>query len=167
MTRLVVLAGLALANACTAPLPEPDPDTPVSSDDTPAASPAPTGARSPKPASVGSGSEVATLEGEWRVAGIDGEDFDEDYGIALSATRDAILFSPSCAGADRQYAIDGARFRAWVADADQQKAICEIGLPPGMYDMWRAIDAANRIERTASNGVLLSGGGHSLLLFSQ
>ncbi len=163
-----ICAALLLMSACTAPEPASDPDTPVSSADAPTATPtatAPTGTPTPTPTATGT--QVATLAGEWRVAGIDGADFNEEYGIALSATGDIIRFNPSCAGPNRRYDIDGYRFRAWVSEKDKQKAICEIGLPEGLIRMWRAIDAADRIERTASNGVHLSGGGHSVLLFSQ
>jgi hypothetical protein len=31
----------------------------------------------------------------------------------------------------------------------------------------RALDAAQTVERTPQNGILIAGGGHSLLLFSQ
>lgn len=168
-----VLAGVLLACACAAPEPATDaagdPDTPVSSADTPAPAPAPMPAPmpTPSPTAPGTSSQVATLAGEWRIAAIDEADFNEDYALTLSAGGDTLRFDPSCAGPDRAYTIEGYRFRARVAEKDKMKAICEIGLPEGLTRMWRAIDAADRIERTASNGVLLSGGGHSVLLFSQ
>lgn len=171
MRILTVSAGLLLASACTAPEPASDPaadpDTPVSSAGSPAAVPTPTPMPTPTPTQPGTSAQVATLEGEWRIAAIDGADFNEDYALTLSATGDTLRFDPSCAGPNRNYDIDGHRFRAWVSEKDKMKAICEIGLPEGLTRMWRAIDAAGRIERTPSNGVLLSGGGHSLLLFSQ
>lgn len=45
--------------------------------------------------------------------------------------------------------------------------VCEIGYPPEVPQIWQAMDAADTIERTADNGVLISGGGRSVLLFSQ
>lgn len=169
MTRLVVLSALALASACTAPespsATGTDPDAPVSSSVTPGPAPTPAPMPTPSPTQPGTSAQVATLDGEWRVAAIDGGDFNEDYAVALSATTEIIRFDPGCAGQDRSYEIDGFAFRAWPSEP--QQAICEIGLPEGLTRTWRAIDAATRIERTASNGVLLSGGGHSVLLFSQ
>jgi hypothetical protein len=40
-------------------------------------------------------------------------------------------------------------------------------LPTGLTEAFRAIDSATEVGRTPENGVLISGGGHSLLLFSQ
>lgn len=45
--------------------------------------------------------------------------------------------------------------------------ICTIATPPRLPDVNRALINATQIERTPENGILLSGGGHSLLLFSQ
>jgi len=45
--------------------------------------------------------------------------------------------------------------------------VCAIGLPPRINEVTRAIDNATTIGRTANNGAEISGGGHSLLLFSQ
>lgn len=166
-TTIAVLSLLAAACAAPAPEPEPNPDTAVSSADAPAptsSATSPTAAPTAEPAA--SGTKVATLEGEWRVAGIDGGGFNEPYGIALSADTQKIWWEPACAGQDRHYTIEGLRFEPTNPDVGI-RTVCEIGLPERLPDVWRAIDAADRIERTASNGVLLSGGGHSVLLFSQ
>lgn len=118
---------------------------------------------------------VDSLAGEWRVAGIDGIPLDEPYGIALSASGHEIWWRPRCAGVVRGYAIDGLRFAAGPARSAASPpvqgvpapVVCAIGPPPRLTDVSRALDAATRIERTPQNGVLLSGGEHSLLLFSQ
>ena len=120
-----------------------------------------------EPANAGA---PATLAGEWRVAGIDGEDFDESYGIALSADREEIWWEPRCAGAHVAYRIAGARFE--VAPRPPRGArppapVCKIAPPPRLTEVMDAIRAADRIERTPQNGVRLSGHGHSLTLFSQ
>lgn len=168
MRHSILCAGLLLA-ACTAPEPATDrtadPDTPVSSADAPVSPVAPSPAPAPSPSETGAG--VTTLAGEWRVAGIDGGDFNDGYALTLTATGDLLEFSPSCAGPDRRYAIEARALRVWIAEEDKDKALCEIGLSEGVTRMWAAIDSSTRIERTASNGVLLSGGGRSLLLFSQ
>lgn len=118
---------------------------------------------------------IESLAGEWRVAGIDGEPLDEPYGIALSANRDEIWWEPRCAGIARSYAIRGLRFSIGPAVRSTPSpapgapppVVCAIGLPPRLADVSRALDAADTIGRTPENGVAISGGGHSLLLFSQ
>lgn len=119
--------------------------------------------------------EIATLEGEWRVAGIDGQSFDEPYGIALSASADQIWWEPRCAGMARTYAIDGLGFSSGPAASEgpppepggPPPPVCTIGLPPRLDDVVRALDGAVTIGRTPENGVAISGPDHSLLLFSQ
>lgn len=119
--------------------------------------------------------QVASLAGEWRVAGIDGEPLDEPYGIALSADEEEIWWEPRCFGLVRGYTVSGMRLtiRAPAASGPPPGAlappnpVCALAPPPRVADVRRALDAATRIERTPENGVLISGGGHSLLLFSQ
>ena len=116
---------------------------------------------------------VATLEGEWRVAGVDGQPLDEPIGLALRASKDEIWWAPRCAQFVRSYSIAGTRLTIgpaqWLRSrppADVPPP-CAIGLPPRLRDVARALDSAVQVGRTPENGVLISGGGHSLLLFSQ
>ena len=117
-----------------------------------------------------------TLAGEWRVARIDGEPLDELYGIAVSANRDTIWIDPRCVGAVASYVIEDDRF--FPADLPAPPPlppgveappppVCAVKLPPAASDAIGAIRAANRIERTPSNGVRLYGNGRSITLFSQ
>ena len=117
---------------------------------------------------------ILSLKGEWRVAGIDGKPFDEPYGLALSADSEEIWWAPRCAGLIRSYEISGTAVRFGPARALRAAPpgtlappVCAIGLPPRIDKVTRAIDSATTIGRTANNGVEISGGGHSLLLFSQ
>ena len=106
-----------------------------------------------------------TLAGEWRVAGIDGQDFDEPYRVAFSADGDHIWWSPRCAGQTIDYNIDGNRFEA--VSPPPPPAVCAIGYPERLPQVMAAILAAERIERTPANGIRLSGQGRSLTLFAQ
>ncbi len=154
-TALIILA-VVLTGCRQAPAPDPSPEA--------AASHAPTSSLSP----------VATLEGEWRVAGIDGAPFDEAYGLALSADADEIWWEPRCANMAFRYRIEDTRI---VTGEVEPPAPLELGQPPSptctadppsrLGDVARALAAADTVGRTPANGVLLSGGGHSLLLFSQ
>lgn len=110
---------------------------------------------------------IATLEGEWRVAGIDGAEFDEPYGLALSGSESEIWWEPRCAGSVRRYTLDGLSFTAIPPPNAAAEPACDVAFPPRQADVTRALDTADTIGRTASNGIEISGGGHSLLLFSQ
>ena len=121
------------------------------------------------PASTTTAVAPATLAGAWRVAGIDGREFNEPYGLALSADARKIWWEPVCAGFVRGYRIDGTRITAG-RDPDRPLGpvpLCTIAPPPRLVEVMRALDAADTIRRTPNNGVELSGRGHSLLLFSQ
>ena len=113
-----------------------------------------------------------TLKGEWRVAGIDGADFNEPYGLALSGSDRELWWEPRCAAIARSYRIDGAGIAFGPAlgappPGGPTQAVCTIAPPPRIAEVLRAIDAATSVTRTANNGIEISGGGHSLLLFSQ
>ena len=125
----------------------------------------------PRPPAAGE-QAVSTLAGHWRVAGIDGRSFDETYGLALSADDKTIWWAPRCAGYERSYELDGTRARFGSADGEfhsdgSPRIVCQIGIPSRLPDVFRAIDSADRVVRTPANGIEISGGGHSLTLFSQ
>jgi hypothetical protein len=108
------------------------------------------------------------LAGAWRVAGIDAKPLEADYGIALSASDHYIWWEPGCAGQGRFFTVTGNRFRhVPTPDPTIAQRLCEIAPPLELAAIWRAIEHADRIERTPQNGILISGGGHSVLLFSQ
>ena len=120
---------------------------------------------------------VETLAGEWRVAGIDGVGLDGPEGLALSADEGEIWWEPRCLGAIAPYRIVNERFiqvqypepspRPPNAEPVPPPPVCAVNPPDRLADAMTAIRAADRIERTRNNGVLLSGGGHSITLFSQ
>lgn len=119
---------------------------------------------------------AVNLAGEWRVAGIDGKEFNEPYGLALSADDKEIWWEPRCAGVGRSYTINGNAVRfGWATSRgpeplpgpENAPPVCAIGLPGRLADVIRSLDSAGTITRTPSNGVEIAGGGHSLLLFSQ
>ncbi len=139
-----------------------------------AADPAPDPTPATVPASPAPLAAVVTLEGEWRVAGIDGEALDEPYGIALSANEREIWWEPRCAHQVRAYRIDGQRFASEpapgygpLAPGEPPRPVCAIGLPPRLDDVMRALSQADTIGRTEENGVMISGPEHGVLLFSQ
>ena len=131
----------------------------------------PTASSSPNPPS-NPAEPIISLSGYWRVAGIDGTEFDEAVGIALKGDEGAIWWEPRCAGAGRGYQITGRSitFRSLEpprAPGSPTPPVCAIGLPPRINDVLAALDAVTSIERTPANGMQISGGGRSVTLFSQ
>ena len=117
---------------------------------------------------------VRSLAGEWRVAGIDGHEIDGPVGIALRGDSREIWWEPRCAGYARSYAIRGSRISTGhyigfkpPRPGDPPLLICLIAPPPQIGPVFEALTSATAIARTSNNGVEISGGGHSLLLFSQ
>ena len=117
---------------------------------------------------------IQTLEGEWRVAGIDGEALDQPVGLALSASAQEIWWDPRCAGFVRSYRIEGRKFTTGPhigfvprKPGEPTPPVCTIAPAPRIDEVFRALASATRIARSPQNGVEISGGGHSVLLFSQ
>jgi hypothetical protein len=160
----LALCAAALLAACS----DRTPPAKSPASETEAATPATPSSRSSQAAPV-------TLAGEWKVVGIDGNDLNEPYGIALSANASEIWWEPRCAGMVRGYSIKGTAIRFGSAPSlgppprpgTPPRPVCAIGLPPRLFDVVRVLDAATLVQRTPANGVGISGGGHSLLLFSQ
>jgi hypothetical protein len=114
-----------------------------------------------------------SLVGEYRVAGIDGQPLDADVGIALSIDRTTLSFDPRCAGFVWNYSylrgrLDLKRAAPLNPPVDGVPApVCAVAIPPDQRALGKALDSVERAGRSPENGVLLSGGGHSVTLFSQ
>ena len=154
----IVLLSSAVLAACQpqpdAPAPKPAQSTEVSSE---------------TPSRV---SPVTTLEGAWLVAGIDGAEFNEPYGLALSGSAQELWWDPRCAWIVRSYRVEGDKIAFGPAlnapkPGEMPPPVCTIAPPPRIAEVTRALDAATSVARTEQNGILISGGGHSVLLFSQ
>jgi hypothetical protein len=156
----VVLVALALALASCQPT-DSAPPLPADAGEPTTASPA------PPPVAA----QVTSFAGDWRVAGIDGADFNEAYGLALKGDEERLWWEPLCARQGRRYRITGGAiaFSAMSPPppGELPAPTCRIAPPARLADVMRALDAARTVERTPQNGILIAGGGHSLLLFSQ
>lgn len=119
----------------------------------------------------------AMLSGEYRVAGIDGTEIGGGIGLVLTVTDKLIWFDPRCAGFNWTYTYaDG-----MLATARPQKLrpdgapyvagptvpVCKIAVHPEQQRLATALDAVTQARRTPSNGIELTGGGHSVTLYSQ
>jgi hypothetical protein len=122
-------------------------------------------------------SALASLAGEYRVAGIDGTEVGGGIGLALSVTDTLIWFDPRCAGFSWTYTYSGGRL---TTDRPQKPrspgaplvagpgaATCRIAVHPEQQRLATALDAVTSARRTPSNGIELTGGGHSVTLYSQ
>ena len=105
----------------------------------------------------------ATLQGEWRLAGVDGKDIDLPHGIAVSIDASRIAVSSGCVAMEWTYRYAGGALETAQAPVPS----CLRALFPEEQALAAAVSAASRASRTAANGVELTGGGHSVLLFSQ
>ena len=128
----------------------------------------------PSPEAVATGIVPASIVGEYRVAGIDGQPLDADFGIALSVTEDTLAYEPRCIGFVWTYTIEDGRI---VTQRDPAygpqpapgggMVSCLPAVSPQHRALAAAIDAAEEVRRTPANAVELRGGGHSVTLFSQ
>lgn len=123
-------------------------------------------------------SSIEALAGEYRVGGIDGKPLSGREGIAVSISDTQLSFEPACAGFVWRIAmVEGElrTFRPGDGNKDGEGGfvatptgpVCRIAVPPEKRALAEAIDAARQAVRTPSNGIELSGGGHSVTLFSQ
>lgn len=154
--RPVLLVMLAALAACGQPGPTPA-KRPASTPEPPP----PVQRQAPEPSA-----QVGSLAGAWRVAGIDGRSFDEPVGLSLTGDNAQLWWEPRCAGMARAYRIEGQRI-TFASTQPPGTPVCDIGLPPRLEEVIRALDTAVSVSRTPNNGVLISGPAHSVLLFSQ
>jgi hypothetical protein len=110
----------------------------------------------------------ASLVGRWRVGAIDGV----PAGMVLSINADTIWFEPSCAGFLWRYRyLAGAlsTTNPWydaLARGQTPPPLCVAPVLPEQRALALTLGVASRAVRTRANGVELSGGGHTVTLFS-
>lgn len=143
--RLILLATFAALAACA----------PVANE------PAATG--SDPAVAAGAIMTPAALMGEYRVAGVDGQDINLSHGISASISDREIEVLSDCIRLKWTYTLaDG------MLAADRMPAMsCRRALLPEEQAISRAFDDAVQVRRTAANGIEFSGEGHRVTLFSQ
>jgi len=103
------------------------------------------------------------LAGEYRVAGIDGEDVNLPHSITASIAANRIEFQSDCIRFAWSY-----RFEDRLLITEQAPvASCRRALLPEERALSEAVEAADIARRTPANGIELSGSGRSVLLFGQ
>ena len=105
----------------------------------------------------------AALVGEYRVAGVDGQDINLPHGITASISDDEIEVQSQCIRFKWAYTISEGDLTA----SRVPMVSCRRGLYPEEEAIARAFDQAARAQRTPANGIEFVGAGHSVTLFSQ
>jgi hypothetical protein len=104
-----------------------------------------------------------SLAGEYRVAGVDGADINLPHGISAEITADRIAVTSDCINLGWTYHFQNGA----LATERVPMASCRRALLPEEGAIAAAFDNAGMVRRTPANGVEFTGGGHSVLLFSQ
>lgn len=110
---------------------------------------------------------VGSLVGEYRVAGIDGEALDLPFAMTLSIDERSIVNEGVCGGDAWDYRLEGSELELTRTRRPDPECLATVRVYPEVLHLPAAIDAATRAERTPSNAIELSGGGHSVTLYSQ
>lgn len=162
---ILLMPCLVMAAALTAC--QPSANAPPAVDETPAtpASPAtePTGSPAGDGPVAGAIVSAAELVGEYRIPGVDGQDIDLPHGISATIDDTTIRVSADCVKFAWSYRFEGVRLVTETAPV----VTCERGLLPEEEAVQAAFEAAEAVRRLPSNGIEFSGGGRSVILFSQ
>lgn len=173
MKTVAMILAPALALAACQPVQE-DPEeadaSPTASGraDTPATRDGPYVASAPLPPSTsdpatGNVNVPGSLVGEYRVAGVDGRDVDLPHAITLSITAETIRYTSQCVGGTWRYRREGDR----LVTQEVPLAVCQRALYPEEEAIDALFAAGPTFRRTEANGIELSGGGHTVTVFSQ
>lgn len=115
-----------------------------------------------------------SIVGEYRLAGIDGEDMNSPVGIAVSIGIDTIHYEPRCLGSAWTYTLRQGELKLErdtrfgpQKNKDGSIVTCLPAVTPEYGRLSEAFAVAERVRRMPSNALEFSGGGHSVTLFSQ
>lgn len=129
--------------------------------------PAPT---SSKPKAAAPRIAALNLAGEWRVTAINGVAVKSPLVLALTADGAQIWWEPRCAGMVRGYRIDGPSVKFAPVppppgtDPNMPIAVCEIGLPPNLDEVFAVLDTAQTVREISSAGMIIEGAGRSVAI---
>lgn len=108
------------------------------------------------------------IEGEWRVAGINGEEFDSDWTPTATITSDTIRIESQCIWFERRYVLEGMEFvpPPPVTD-DEPQSMCARAWTPGEEAMEQALQGAEWAYRLPDGSLVFDGPGGTITLFTQ
>lgn len=110
-----------------------------------------------------SGLNSADIVGEWRIAGVNGKEINEPAGATAKIAASEILIQSDCVNMAYDYSLVAGRFTA----KSKPVISCQRALSAAEKAIGDAITTADAASRDASNALILSGGGHSLTLYTQ
>lgn len=105
----------------------------------------------------------STIMGEWRVAGVDGQAIDLPHAMTVSIDNDTVQLVSQCLTPRWSYEYAGGA----LITTSTPEPVCERERYDEEVAAIAAFDAAEKVDRTPENGLRLSGGGHTVTLFSQ
>ena len=105
----------------------------------------------------------ASLVGEWRVAGVDGQSIDLPHAITMSVDASRVLVVSDCVNLAWSYRYEGGRM---IPERVAQES-CARGLYPVEEALVGLFSAPANVRRTESNGIEIAGPQHSATIFSQ
>ncbi len=163
--RIIPLIIFPVLAACSPPAPEsPAPESPALESPAPKSTAPESPASESRPAiAEGTMMTSAALVGEYRVAGVDGQDINLPHGISASISDDEIEVQSQCIRFKWAYTLVG----EVLAASRVPVTSCQRGLLPEEDAIARAFDQAAQARRTSANGIEFSGAGHTVTLFSQ
>jgi len=106
---------------------------------------------------------AAELEGEYRLAGLNGEDPNLPEGVAVAITASEISLPGNCLNLRWSYRFEGERL---VTERIEGPS-CRRAVLPHEQAITDIFTGAEKVSRTPANGILFEGAGGSLTLFSQ
>ncbi len=111
----------------------------------------------------GSDEQHALPVGEYRLAGADGADVNLGHAITVSVSAERIETFSQCVTPRWNYRYEDGQLRTEPII----EPICDRGRYPAEDALAAVFDDPQEVRRTPENGFYLTGGGHSITLFTQ
>lgn len=114
----------------------------------------------------------ASIEGEWRVAGVNGEVIDIEWAMTAQITADQISIQSQCMGFGRMYALDGTTLTApevppATGPVPPPPPVCARMPLPEEQAVGKALQGADMAYRLPDGALVLDGPEGSLTLYTQ
>ena len=162
LARLIALAALLLAGCNETK--QAEPPTLVEGPTTSPAAEAPTVAPSEAAAANVAITEVESLAGEYRIAGVDGRDIDLPHGITARIDDTGIIVESGCVMMSWVWFFEDGRL---VTEQLFPRESCGRKLLPEEEAIAAAFNGATHVARTPANGIEFAGENGAVLLFGQ
>ena len=109
--------------------------------------------------------DVASIQGEWRVAGVGGQPLSQPYGISASIQGTRIRFVSQCIALQYELAIEGGLATANLIGNDVPD--CARALTIDERGLEQAMGQVRTVYRLPSNALMFDGPAGAVTLFTQ